>query len=281
LILLHNNPFTPQREGNMLRSALLVHPIRLLPAAVVTLLAIIVALAAIAALPAAAHAQASDDASAFIRPVPPQAISYTVRRGDTLNSIARRHNVTVAEILSINPQIANPNRIAVGQQIWIPVAVPQPQPPVRPSPTPTPRPPFSPPVAGDPDADFMYTQIFLLALGDNGASGRPAGCGDSAVGVWVEAPPSQAVLRTSLETLLSLRDPFHRQSGLFNALHRSRLTLSDLQLANGVATMRLTGQLVAEGYCERSQVRAQLEQTALQFATVNQVVIFVNGNRFN
>jgi LysM repeat protein len=263
----------------MLRSALLVHAIRLLPAAMVTLFAIIVALIATAALPVAVHAQASDDTSAFIRPVPPQAISYTVRRGDTLNSIARQHNVTVAEILSINPQITNPNRIAVGQQIWIPVAISPPRPPVLP--TPTPRPPFSPPVAGDPDADFMYTQIFFIALGDNGASGRPAGCGDSAVGVWVEAPPSQAVLRTSLETLLSLRDPFHRQSGLFNALHRSRLTLSDLQLANGVATMRLNGQLMAEGYCERSQIRAQLEQTALQFSTVNRVVIFVNGNRFN
>ncbi|MCC6167960.1 MAG: LysM peptidoglycan-binding domain-containing protein [Caldilineaceae bacterium] len=238
----------------------------------------VAALMVSAVLPAAAYAQGSDDASTFIRPVPPQAISYTVRRGDTLNSIARQHSVTVADILSINPQITNPNRLAVGQQIWIPVAAPQPQPPAqRP---PSPRPPFSPPIAGDPNADFMYTQIFLIALGDNGAIGSPAGCGDSAVAVWVEAAPSQAILRTSLETLLNMGGPFHARTGFYNALHRSRLALSNLQLENGVATINLSGQLVADTYCEQSQVRAQLTQTALQFSTVNRVDIFVNGRRF-
>ena len=111
----------------------------------------------------------------MIRPVPPQAVQHVVRPGETLNSIARQYNVTVAEILSINPEITNPNRISVGQRIWIPVAAPQPP---RPTPKPTPRPPFSPPIAGDPDADFLYTQVFLIAPGDNGAIGTPAGCGD-------------------------------------------------------------------------------------------------------
>jgi len=235
-------------------------------------------LVATALVPAAAYAQAGDDASTFIRPQPPQAIQYVVQRGDTLNSIARRHNVTPAEIMSINPQITNPNRISVGQTIWIPVAVSQPQPPIQQPPAQ--RPPFSPPIAGDPDIDFMYTQVFLIALGDNGAVGSPAGCGDSAVGVWVEAPPSQAILRTSLETLLNMGGPFHAQTGFYNALHRSRLTLSNLQLQNGVATISLSGTLVAETYCEQSQVRAQLTRTALQFSTVNSVEIFVNGRRF-
>ena len=230
-----------------------------------------------AALPAVAYAQ--DTATPMIRPVPPQAFQHVVQPGETLNSIARQYNVTVAEIMAINPQITNPNRITVGQRIWIPVAAPQPQPP-RPAPQPTPRPPFSPPVAGDPDADFLYTQVFLIALGDGGAIGAPAGCGDSAVPVWVEAPPSQAVLRTSLETLLSLGGPFHGQSGFYNPLARSRLTLSNLQLANGVATIHLTGRLVADTYCEQSQVRAQLTQTATQFSTVNRAEIFINGQRF-
>lgn len=228
-------------------------------------------------LPAAVIAQ--DGATPMIRPVPPRAFEHVVQRGETLSSIARQHNVTVAEILSINPQITNPNRLSVGQQVWIPVAMPQPPRP-QPTPQPTPRPPFSPPIAGDPNADFMYTQVFLIAIGDDGAIGTPAGCGDSAVAVWVEAPPSQAVLRTSLETLLDMGGPFHRQSGFYNALHRSQLTLSNLQLQNGVATIRLTGQLVADTYCEQSQVRAQLTKTATQFSTVNRVDIFVNGQRF-
>ena len=102
----------------------------------------------------------------------------------------------------------------------------------------------------------------------------------SAVPVWVQAPPSQAVLRTSLETLLNMEGPFHRQSGFYNPLSRSNLTLSNLQLANGVANIHLTGRLVADTLCEQSQVRAQLTQTATQFSTVNRADIFVNGQRF-
>lgn len=252
-----------------------VHTVHMVARVIVGMIAAVLIVSAL--LPTAVNAQASDDASTFIRQ-PPGTRVHVVQRGDTLNTIARQYNTTVAQILGINPQITNPNRISVGQRIWIPAAGPQPEPPIlRP---PAQRPPFSPPIAGDPDADFMFTQVFLLALGDGGASGFPAGCGDSAVGVWVEAAPSQAILRTSLETLLRLGGPFHPQTGFYNALHRSQLTLSNLQLENGVATISLSGRLVADTSCEQAQIRAQLERTALQFSTVNRAEIFINGQRF-
>ena len=47
-------------------------------------------------------------------------IRYRVEPGDSLRRIARRHGVTVQEILAINPQITNPNHIEVGQVIRIP-----------------------------------------------------------------------------------------------------------------------------------------------------------------
>ncbi len=46
---------------------------------------------------------------------------YTVQRGDTLSSIARRYNTTVEAILRAN-NIANPNYIYVGQRLLIPKA---------------------------------------------------------------------------------------------------------------------------------------------------------------
>ena len=53
-------------------------------------------------------------------------------------------------------------------------------------------------------------------------AGIPVGCGDSAVPVMVEIPPTQAVLKAALESLLSVRDQQYGQSGLYNALYQSR-----------------------------------------------------------
>ncbi|MEZ5932674.1 MAG: LysM peptidoglycan-binding domain-containing protein [Alphaproteobacteria bacterium] len=48
--------------------------------------------------------------------------SYTVRSGDTLSGIAQRNGVSLADLIAANPQIANPDRIQVGQQINLPGA---------------------------------------------------------------------------------------------------------------------------------------------------------------
>lgn len=48
--------------------------------------------------------------------------TYTVQRGDTLNSIARRFGTTVTVLLRANPHITNANRIDVGQVIYLPGA---------------------------------------------------------------------------------------------------------------------------------------------------------------
>ena len=45
---------------------------------------------------------------------------YVVRTGDTLYSLAQTYGLTVADLLAANPQIANPNRIEIGDEIRIP-----------------------------------------------------------------------------------------------------------------------------------------------------------------
>jgi murein DD-endopeptidase MepM/ murein hydrolase activator NlpD len=87
--------------------------------------------------------------------------SYTVQRGDTLFSIARRFGTSVDAIARLN-RIANPNRINVGQVLQIP-GRPAPPPPPRPTPPP-PRP--TPPAAQLPRALFgsRANDPTLLAL---------------------------------------------------------------------------------------------------------------------
>ena len=51
--------------------------------------------------------------------------SYTVKKGDTLSTIAKKYNTTVEAIMQANPSIKDPNKIYVGQSILIPVPTQQ------------------------------------------------------------------------------------------------------------------------------------------------------------
>jgi hypothetical protein len=46
---------------------------------------------------------------------------YTIKKGDTISSIARKFGVTTEELLAANPKIKNPDKIKIGQEITIPV----------------------------------------------------------------------------------------------------------------------------------------------------------------
>ena len=60
-------------------------------------------------------------------PIPePTPQTYTIKKGDILNKIAKKFGVTVEQILDANKDtIKNPNKIKVGQEIIIPVPVPE------------------------------------------------------------------------------------------------------------------------------------------------------------
>lgn len=141
-------------------------------------------------------------------------------------------------------------------------------------PTLTPLPP-APPV--QPGGRFTQVKIYLIALNDNGRSGPQVGCGDSAIPVVRQITPTNAPLTAAIKELLSLHDRDYGESGLYNALYQSRLAVSSVAIMNGVATIRLTGQLLQGGECDSPRIGAQLTNTALQFSTVRSVQVFING----
>ena len=123
-----------------------------------------------------------------------------------------------------------------------------------------------------------HVNIYLVAMGDNGASGELIGCGDSLVPVQVSIEPTLGVLRAALKELFKLEGQAdYGQSGLYNALYLSHLEIDDLAVVNGHATMKLSGQVITGGECDIPRIEAQLEAIALQFATVDEVTITVNG----
>lgn len=122
-------------------------------------------------------------------------------------------------------------------------------------------------------------KIFLIAINDNGVSGKKIGCGDSVVAVVTQVADPAAPLRGTLDNLLAVHSQFYGQSGLYNALFRSDLKLKSVTIKNEVAEIQLTGSLTLGGVCDSPRVQAQLEETALQFATVKSVNITINGKR--
>jgi LysM repeat protein len=54
------------------------------------------------------------------QPIPSSSGTYVVQWGDTMRKIAGRMNVSLADLLAVNPQIANPNLIFIGQIVYIP-----------------------------------------------------------------------------------------------------------------------------------------------------------------
>jgi LysM repeat protein len=77
----------------------------------------------------------------------PTFMIYKVKSGDTINSIADNFGITPELLLAANPTITNPNKILVGQKLFIPWQQwipPTPTPSITPTPTPTPTPKPSP-----------------------------------------------------------------------------------------------------------------------------------------
>jgi hypothetical protein len=129
-----------------------------------------------------------------------------------------------------------------------------------------------------PENLFERTHIYLIAVGDEGESGKEIGCGDSVIPVEVPIEPTIAPLTAGLEALLDIDSRDYGQSGLYNALYRSDLTIESVTIRDREAVIRLSGTIEIGGVCDAPRVRAQLEETALQFSTVDSVSIFVNGD---
>ncbi len=120
--------------------------------------------------------------------------------------------------------------------------------------------------------------IYLVAVGDNGASGELIGCGDSLVPVEVAIEPTQAVLNSAFTALLNLTSNItYGESGLYNALYLSDLRIDSLTIVDREAIIYLSGSLVTGGECDIPRIEAQLTATALQFSTIDSVTIYVNG----
>jgi Sporulation and spore germination len=120
-------------------------------------------------------------------------------------------------------------------------------------------------------------RIYLIETEDGGVNGRRIGCGDSAVAVEVPLVRRQAALPGSLEALLSMTETYDVRSGLYNALHASRLKIDRIDRSGAEVRVYLKGYLEIGGECDSPRILAQLTETALQFPDVQRATFYLEG----
>jgi hypothetical protein len=130
------------------------------------------------------------------------------------------------------------------------------------------------------EAPGETVNIYLIAVGDNGASGPPAGCGDSLVAV-PRTIPAQASdperITAALNELLDIDTD--SVDGYSNVLAPSRLEVNSVEIEGGTARVALSGDLRIGEDCNASRIEAQLEGTIAQFAGITAVEVTINGER--
>lgn len=124
-------------------------------------------------------------------------------------------------------------------------------------------------------------KIFLIGIDDNGASGKKIGANDSAIPVLVDIEPTKAPLKAALTKLLSLNEQMYGQSGFYHSLYQSDLDIKSVIIDDGEAVIELTGNLKLGGALDNPRVKAQIEETALQFDSVKKVSVFIDGKKLD
>lgn len=128
----------------------------------------------------------------------------------------------------------------------------------------------TPPV--DSPRTFTQTQVYLV---DSGSAPTGQICMENIVPYTIDIEPTVAPLTAAIESMLTT--PEYPVEGLYNAFSLSDLTLNGIDIDNGEAEIALSGELVTLGQCDSQWMPAQIRQTALQYATIDSVVITVNG----
>jgi len=120
-------------------------------------------------------------------------------------------------------------------------------------------------------------KIYLVAVGDDGKTGKKIGCGDSLIAVTRTVKKTAAPLTAAIRELL--QTPQHPgvdgSPNLENFWKGRNLKVRSVSIVNRTATIRLSGALSVAGVCDEPRIESQIDATARQFPTVKRVKVFI------
>lgn len=130
--------------------------------------------------------------------------------------------------------------------------------------------------AGKPNSVLIF---FILR-----DTGGPAGCGDSAIGVWTSAEKTGKIdkdMRAALKALFSYHSEY--VGPYYNPAYRSRLRVEEVTFDEdtGLANVYLSGTYrPSDDNCDNTRVRDQVWGTIRQFRDVRATNIYLNNVPF-
>lgn len=123
---------------------------------------------------------------------------------------------------------------------------------------------------------FNRVNVFMVAPQGDGVF--TTACGENVVAVQVAVTPTVAPLTAGVEALLAFSAADYGLPNLVNSLSSTGLVVDEVLIQDGEAVINFNGTLASSGdACQDARIRSQIELTALQYATVDTVSIFVNG----
>ena len=132
------------------------------------------------------------------------------------------------------------------------------------------------------DVGLNQETVMLAMLDYDGigeeSEGFERGC-DRVVMVEQTIPATTIPLNASLDLLFNLESETVSGWNNFIATVNDTLSFDRATLENGTANIYLTGELTGlGGVCDNPRARIQIEETALQFDTVSDVKLYLNGS---
>lgn len=123
--------------------------------------------------------------------------------------------------------------------------------------------------------DTQPVKVYLVAVGDDGKTGKKIGCGDSLIAVTHSIKKTAAPLTVAIRELLSTPQHPDGSPNLENFWKGRNLKVTSVSIRNGTATIRISGEVFVAGICDEPRIQSQIEDTARQFPNVKRVKVFI------
>ena len=172
--------------------------------------------------------------------------TYVVKVGDTLSDIAFRSNTTIQNLVTINC-LSSPDQIFSGQTLYVPQLI------------------------DAPSARFM-----VVLPNDNGVNGLRFGCNDSAV-PYNSGLELTGITQSDIQTSLTAMFTTTNIPTPYITALPTGLTVNSVSVSGDLATIVLSGSILASGTCADARIQGQLLLTIFSYSGIQRALITLNG----